>query len=99
MGPILSPFFLGYGLLRGAYVSTDALCTVGTYFTRGLVFQRYHLMTESTVTVGFYIGVIMIAGAWIGRRLLDRMTERAFLRLIETLLVLCGLQMLLFPAR
>ena len=41
----------------------------------------------------------MIAGAWIGRRLLDRMTERAFLRLIETLLVLCGLQMLLFPAR
>ena len=99
VGPILSPFFLGYGLLRGAYVSTDALCTVGTYFTRGLVFHRYHLMTEPTITVGIYIGVIMIAGAWIGRRLLDRMTERAFLRLIETLLVLCGLQMLLFPAR
>ena len=35
VGPILSPFFLGYGLVRGAYVSTDALCTVGTYFTRG----------------------------------------------------------------
>jgi len=63
------------------------------------VFQRYHLLTESTVTVGIYIGVIMIAGAWIGRRLLDRMTERTFLRLIETLLVLCGLQMVLFPAR
>lgn len=56
-------------------------------------------MTESTVTVGLYIGVIMIAGAWTGRGLLDRMSERSFLRLIETLLILCGGQMLLFPAR
>jgi len=99
VGPVLSPFFLGYGLMRGAYVSTDALCTVGSYLTRGLVFQRYNLMTESTVTVGLYIGIIMIAGAWIGRKLLDRLSEAAFLRLIETLLIVCGLQMLLWPAR
>jgi uncharacterized membrane protein YfcA len=99
VGPVLSPFFLGAGLLRGAYVSTDALCTVGSYLTRGLVFHRYHLMTESTVTVGLYIGVIMIGGAWIGRKLLDHLSEAAFLRLIETLLVVCGLQMLLWPAR
>jgi uncharacterized protein len=72
---------------------------VGSYLTRGLVFQRYQLMTESTVTVGLYIGIIMIAGAWIGRRLLDRLSEAAFLRLIEALLIVCGLQMLLWPAR
>ena len=56
-------------------------------------------MTESTVTVGLYIGIIMIAGAWIGRKLLDRLSDTVFLRLIETLLVVCGLQMLLWPAR
>ena len=99
VGPILSPFFLGAGLVRGAYVSTDALCTVGSYVTRGVVFQRYHLLTESTVTVGLYIGIIMIGGAWIGRRLLDRLSEEAFLRLIEVLLLIFGLQMLLWPAR
>jgi uncharacterized membrane protein YfcA len=99
VGPILSPFYLGAGLVRGAYVSTDALCTVGSYVTRGFVFQRYHLLTESTVTVGLYIGIIMIGGAWIGRRLLDRLSEETFLRLIEVLLVIFGLQMLLWPAR
>jgi uncharacterized membrane protein YfcA len=99
VGPILSPFFLGYGLVRGAYIATDALCTVGSFFTRGLVFQRYHLLTEPTVIVGLYIGTIMIAGAWIGRRLLDRMSERTFLRVIESLLVVFGLQMLFWPAR
>jgi uncharacterized membrane protein YfcA len=41
----------------------------------------------------------MIGGAWIGRKLLDHLSEAAFLRLIETLLVVCGLQMLLWPAR
>ena len=99
VGPVLSPFFLAHGLVRGAYVSTDALCTVATHVTRGLVFHRYQLLTEATVLVGLYIGVIMIGGAWIGRRLLDRLSEGSFLRLVEALLIVCGLQMLLWPAR
>ncbi len=99
VGPIMSPFFLGYGLRKGAYIATDALCTVGTYFTRGFVFRRYDLMTGSTVAVGLLLGIIMILGAWVGRRLLDRMSERAFLRLIEALLVVFGLQFLLWPTR
>lgn len=98
-GPIMSPFFLGYGLRRGGYIATDALCTVGTYITRGYVFHRYDLMTGPTVAVGLFLGVVMILGAWFGRQLLDRMSERAFLRFIETLLVLFGLQFLLWPSR
>ena len=96
-GPVMSPFFLGYGLRRGAYIATDALCTVGTYVTRGIVFQRYDLMTAPIVAVGLYMGVVMIAGAWLGRRLLDRMSERTFLKIVEALIVLAGLQFLLFP--
>jgi hypothetical protein len=96
-GPVMSPFFLGYGLTRGAFIATDALCTVGMYIPRGIVFQRYNLMTTPIVGVGLYLGVIMILGAWLGRRILDRLSERTFLLIIETLIVLAGLQFLLFP--
>ncbi|HEV8457544.1 MAG TPA: sulfite exporter TauE/SafE family protein [Methylomirabilota bacterium] len=96
-GPVMSPFFLGYGLTRGAFIATDALCTVGMYIPRGIVFQRYNLMTAPIVGVGLYLGVIMILGAWLGRRILDRLSERTFLLIIETLIVLAGLQFLLFP--
>ena len=96
-GPVMSPFFLGYGLTRGAFIATDALCTVGMYIPRGIVFQRYNLMTAPIVGVGLYVGVIMILGAWLGRRILDRLTDRAFLLIIETLIILAGLQFLLFP--
>jgi len=98
-GPIISPFFLGYGLRRGAYVATDALCTVGTFALRLLVFQHHALIGAQTVGVGLSLGVIMILGALAGRRLLDRMSEPVFVGLIEVLLLLFGAQMLLFPAR
>ncbi|MEK7372165.1 MAG: sulfite exporter TauE/SafE family protein [candidate division NC10 bacterium] len=99
VGPLMSPFFLNYGLRKGAYIATDALCSVGMYVARGFIFQKYDLMTGPTVAAGLYIGVVMIGGAWAGRRILDRMSERAFLRLIEALLILFGLQFLLFPSR
>ena len=38
----------------------------------------------------------MFAGAWVGRRLLERMSDRAFVAIIEALLLLSGLQFLLF---
>jgi uncharacterized membrane protein YfcA len=99
VGPIMTPFFLGHGLRKSAYIGTDALCTLGTYVTRGFVFRKHDLLTGSTVAVGLFIGCVMIVGAWAGRRLVDRMSERAFLALIETLLVLFGLQFLLWPTR
>jgi uncharacterized membrane protein YfcA len=51
------------------------------------------------VVTGLYIGVVMIGGAWLGRRLLDRMTEKTFLRILEALLIIFGLQFVLWPSR
>jgi uncharacterized membrane protein YfcA len=41
----------------------------------------------------------MIGGAWLGRRLLDRMSEKAFLRILEALLITFGVQFVLWPSR
>ena len=91
----LTPFFLAYGLRRGAYIATESLCALGMHVARGAVLARYRLLTGETIAIGLVLGATMFAGSWIGRRLLDRLSDRVFLVIIEVLVVLMGLSMLL----
>ncbi len=72
---------------------------MGAYAARLVVFQRYDLLTRPTVSIGLFLGAVMILGAWLGRRLLDRLSEEGFVRVIEALLVSFGVLFLLFPGR
>ena len=96
-GPLSTPFFLAYGLRRGGYVATEAVCALGAHVARGAAFARYALLGWDTVALGCVLGGAMFAGSWIARRLLDRMSDRLFLRILEALLVVMGLQFLVFP--
>jgi hypothetical protein len=96
-GPVITPFFLAYGLRRGAYIATEAACALAMHAVRGAGFAALALLHREAVLLGLTLGVTMFAGAWCGRRLVDRMSERAFLLAIEGLLVVMGLHFLLFP--
>jgi len=96
-GPFITPFFLAYGLRRGAFVGTEAVCALGMHVSRSVAFARYALLGWETVALGCLLGSTMFAGAWIGRRLLDRISDRVFLILIEILLLVSGLHFVLFP--
>jgi uncharacterized protein len=96
-GPAVTPFFLAYGLRRGAYIATEAVCAFAMHVTRGVGLARYRLLTWEIVVIGLVLGATMFAGSWLGRRLLDRMSDRVFLLAIEALLVVMGLQFLLVP--
>jgi hypothetical protein len=99
IGPVNTPFFLGYGLRRGAYVGTEAACVAVVHLAKTLVYRRYALVNAETAALGLAIGAVMFAGAWVGRRVLDRMSERAFVLLVEVLLVALGILFLLQPPR
>jgi uncharacterized membrane protein YfcA len=96
-GPAATPFFLAYGLRRGPYIATESVCAFAMHVTRGVALARYRLLSWEIVAVGLVLGATMFAGSWLGRRLLDRMSDRVFLVAIEALVVIMGLQFLLFP--
>ena len=99
IGPVNTPFFLGYGLRRGAYVGTEAACVAVVHLAKTVVYGRYALVSAETGALGLAIGAVMFAGAWVGRRILDRMSERAFVVLVEALLVALGIFFVLQPPR
>jgi uncharacterized membrane protein YfcA len=97
VGPVLTPFYLAYGLRRSRYVATEAVCALVMHLARGAVFTRLAILTPDAVLVGLVLGGTMFAGSWAARHALDRMSDRVFLGLVEALLVLMGLQFLLLP--
>jgi uncharacterized membrane protein YfcA len=96
-GPVATPFFLAYGLRRAAYIGTEGSCMMVLHLTRGAVLARYALLTWDAIALGCVLGATMFLGSWLARWLLDRMSERLFLWIVEGLLVVMGLQFLLFP--
>jgi uncharacterized membrane protein YfcA len=67
------------------------------HVTRGTVFARYSLLTWDAVALGCALGATMFFGTWVARRVVDRLSERTFLWIVEGMLVVMGLQFLLFP--
>lgn len=91
VGPIMAPFFLAYGLVKGGYIGTEALATVVMHVTKLIAYREAAILPMHTVIVGLSLGPMMVLGSYIGKRIVDRLPERVFVLLIEVTLVVAGL--------
>ena len=95
MGPVMAPFFLAFGLVKGAYIGTDALATAIIQVSKLGVFGGAALLGAREVAFGLALAPCMIAGTLAGKRLLDRISKRTFATIVEVMLVVAGLNFLL----
>jgi uncharacterized membrane protein YfcA len=95
VGPLMAPFFLAYGLVKGAYIGTEALATVVMHVTKLVAYGSSSLLTARNLAIGLALGPIMVGGSFAGKRIVDRLPERAFVIIIEGVLVVAGLGFLL----
>ena len=91
VGPLMAPFFLAYGLVKGAYIGTEALATVVMHVMKLVAYQGAAILTPGAVAVGLALGPIMVGGSYVGKRILDRLPERVFMGIIEIVLLGAGI--------
>jgi uncharacterized membrane protein YfcA len=91
VGPIMAPFFLAAGLVKSAYIGTEAAATVVMHVAKLVAYGTAALLTAATVGIGLLMAPAMIAGSVIGKRIVDRLPERVFVAIIEVVLVGAGL--------
>lgn len=94
-GPINAPFFLAYGLVKGAYLATEALGAAAIHLTKSAVYGRFAALDLETVGYGLAIGLALIAGSWLGKRIVIRLDAPAFVLTIEVLLIATGFLMMI----
>jgi hypothetical protein len=86
-GPFLAPFYLSYGLVKGAFIGTEALGTAAMHITKLASYQGLGVISLNTWINGISIGPVMIIGSFIGKNILDKLTTRTFMFIIEVLII------------
>ncbi len=97
-GPLAATVFLGLRLPAPAFVATEAAATVLVHLSKSLVFGRLAVLSRAELIAGLVLGVAMVAGSWTGRKVLERVSPRRLVLLVEALLVVAGLLLLFHPS-
>ena len=93
-GPINTPFFLAYGLVKGAYLATEALGSMAIGLTKALVFHRFDALPLETVVRGLIVGASLMAGSRLAKGFVLRLEADRFRLLMDAMLVGAGLILL-----
>ena len=93
-GPINAPFFLAYGLVKGAYLGTEAMGSLAVYVAKAITFRSFNALPLEIIIKGVIIGSSLVAGAFIAKRLVLRLDGEKFRLLMDGLLWVAGVTML-----
>lgn len=93
-GPVNAPLFLAYGLVKGAFLGTEAMASLAVYGSKSLVFRSYGALPLEAITRGLIIGSSITAGSFIAKRFVLALEPEKFNLLMDALLLASGLAML-----
>ncbi|ETX05329.1 sulfite exporter TauE/SafE family protein [Candidatus Entotheonella palauensis] len=92
---VLAPFFLGYGLRKGAFVGTMGLNVFIIQVTKLAVFGNRDFLPPLVLLYGLLLVPFMIAGTVLGKKILERVSERLFVIMIEVVMIVAGLNFII----
>lgn len=93
-GPLTVPLFTFYGLERGAFLGTEAAASIGMYAAKVATFQVFGALTPEVIARGLGVGATLMAGSFVGRFVVLRLSGAAYRHLIDGLMACSGISLL-----
>lgn len=93
-GPISAPAFLSYGLVKGAFLSTEAAGSLAIYLSKAAVFRSFGVLPWEIVVQGLIVGSTLMVGSVLAKPFVLRLEPERFRLLMDGLLLISGLTML-----
>jgi uncharacterized membrane protein YfcA len=94
-GVILLSLLMAAGLEGRAVIATDAVVSIVTGVAKIGVFGFAGIMTEKVIAVALMLGVVAFPGAFLAKRIVDRMPIHVHTAILDAVVVLGGGTMLL----
>jgi uncharacterized protein len=98
-GPITAPVFLAYGLVKGAFLATEAAGSLAVFLSKAVVFRTFGALPTDAVIKGLLIGSSLMAGSYIAKRFVLKLDPKQFRLLMDALMFVAGTTMLWSAAR
>jgi uncharacterized protein len=93
-GPLSVPAFTSYGLTKGAFLSTEAASSLALMIAKVVAFQQLGALPMPSMIRGLIIGSSVMAGAFAGKLVVQRLSIHTFEHLLDAVLLLSGLSMI-----
>jgi len=93
-GPLSVPVFTSYGLLKGAFLATEAASSLLVYASKVVTFHEFGALPSSILLQGLVVGASLMAGTFAGKAVVLRMSPSTFQHLLDGLLLCSGLALL-----
>ena len=93
-GPLTVPLFTFYGLERGAFLGTEAASSLGMYGAKVATFQALGVLPLDVLLQGLVVGATLMAGSFVGRVVVLRLSSAAYRSLIDALMAVSGISLL-----
>ena len=89
-GPLSVPLFSAYGLVKGAFIATEAAGSLALYISKAATFRTLGALPTDIILKGLIAGSAVMAGTYAARLLLERLHVATFQRLLDGVMLVSG---------
>lgn len=93
-GPLSVPVFAAYGLVGGAFLSTEAASAVMLYVAKVLTFRELGALPTPVLVKGLLVGGSLMGGTYAGRAVVRRISVDLFHRLLDGVMLIAGIALI-----
>ena len=93
-GPLTVPVFLAYGLVKGAFLATEAAGSLAIYVSKSITFRTLGALPFDALARGLIIGSSLMAGTFLAKRVVVKVPAERVRVLMDGLLLVSGAAML-----
>jgi uncharacterized membrane protein YfcA len=88
------PIFLAYGLIKGAFIATEAASSLAIYGVKLVVFHEFGVLPLSILIKGLITGSSLMLGSWLSKRFVLKLSADRFQLFMDGLMLVSGSVML-----
>jgi uncharacterized membrane protein YfcA len=93
-GPITVPLFTAYGLVKGAFIATEAAASLAVYISKAITFRSFGALPTDIVLKGLISGSSVMVGTYVARLVVERLSIATFQRLLDGVMLVSGVALL-----